>query len=70
MEGLRHADRIIKMLEWFDPKLDGGLLTDAIPGEYLVTLKGRRWSWQMNFCDLLLVEEATPMQFVMAPGRN
>lgn len=70
MEGLRHADRIIDTLERLDPKLDGGLLIENIPAEHLVRLKGRCWAWRMHHCDLLLIEETTPLSFVVVAGRN
>lgn len=70
INGVRHADRIALTLENDEPRLDDGALTDIIPSEHLVALKGRRWRWAMNYCDLVLVEETSKRGFIRVIGPN
>lgn len=62
------ADRISLSLREFDARLDAHLLTDLIPAKHLLRLRGREWSWHMEYCDLVLLEVATPIKFVMVAG--
>jgi len=63
-----HADRVVTALRAYDAKLDRPVLTELIRTDDLVRLKGRRWSWRMDYCDLLLVEETTPYKLLAVPG--
>jgi hypothetical protein len=63
-----HADRMFNALLAFDPALDCSVLTSLISGKDLIRLKGRRWSWRADYCDLVLVEETTPAHFVALEG--
>lgn len=62
------ADRIAISLREFDARLDAHTLTDLIPATHLLRLRGRRWSWHMEYCDLVLLEATTPIKFVMVAG--
>lgn len=65
-----YADRIVGFLRDSDPLLDQGPLSSMISPERLLRLRGREWSWQMDGCDLVLKEAATPITFVALAGPN